>query len=178
MWTAPSSQGVLQCFDQIACVHMSGLFLRSHMNAGQDGFRNESSIRLICSTDGLLCLRSATTSFWHARCRRGPSTQTDGRGRRVTVDVPGNPLADRPAAGTARARVTAGWDQMRQATTAEVRLDHGKVAGSGLTGEESGGSATNGGHERRRSRSNLVAAEPPGTKDQVQRGRESRGKSD
>jgi len=24
-WTAPSSQGVLQCFDQIACVHMSGL---------------------------------------------------------------------------------------------------------------------------------------------------------
>src|SRR5208282_5950579 len=26
MWTAPSLQGVLQCFDQIACVHMSGLF--------------------------------------------------------------------------------------------------------------------------------------------------------
>jgi hypothetical protein len=26
MWTAPSSQGVLQCFDQIACVHMSGLW--------------------------------------------------------------------------------------------------------------------------------------------------------
>jgi len=25
MWTAPSLQGVLQCFDQIACVHMSGL---------------------------------------------------------------------------------------------------------------------------------------------------------
>jgi hypothetical protein len=25
MWTAPSSQGILQCFDQIACVHMSGL---------------------------------------------------------------------------------------------------------------------------------------------------------
>jgi len=43
MWTAPSSQGVLQCFDQIACVHMSGLFVRSHMNAGQDGFRDESS---------------------------------------------------------------------------------------------------------------------------------------
>src|SRR3954447_6988178 len=31
-------------------------------------------IRLICSTDGLLCLRSATTSVWHTRCRRGPST--------------------------------------------------------------------------------------------------------
>src|SRR5215208_6802413 len=38
-------------------------------------------IRLICSTDGSLCLRSATTSFWHARCRRGPSTPTDGLGR-------------------------------------------------------------------------------------------------
>src|SRR5271157_5803792 len=42
MWTAPSLQGVLQCFDQIACVHMSGLFVRSHMNAGQDGFRDKS----------------------------------------------------------------------------------------------------------------------------------------
>ena len=28
--------------------------------------------------------------------------------------------------------------QMRQTTTAEVRLDHGKAAGSGLTGEQSG----------------------------------------
>src|ERR1700694_4257308 len=35
-------------------------------------------IRLICSTDGLLCLRSATTSSWHAGCRRGPSTPTIG----------------------------------------------------------------------------------------------------
>src|ERR1039457_4522354 len=43
MWTAPSLQGILQCFDQIACVHMSGLFVRSNMNAGQDGFRDESS---------------------------------------------------------------------------------------------------------------------------------------
>src|SRR5271157_2685906 len=33
-------------------------------------------IRLICSSDGPLCLRSATTSFWHNRCRRGPSTPT------------------------------------------------------------------------------------------------------
>src|SRR6266404_3023122 len=33
-------------------------------------------IRLICSTDGLLCLRSTTISFWHTRCRRGPSTPT------------------------------------------------------------------------------------------------------
>jgi hypothetical protein len=43
MWTAPSLQGVLQCFDQTACAHMSGLFVRSHMNAGQDGFRDKSS---------------------------------------------------------------------------------------------------------------------------------------
>ena len=33
-------------FDQIACVHMSGLFVRSHMSAGQDGFRDESSKQL------------------------------------------------------------------------------------------------------------------------------------
>ena len=33
-------------------------------------------IRLICSMDGLLCLRTAT-SFRHARCRRGPSTPTE-----------------------------------------------------------------------------------------------------
>lgn len=44
MWTAPSSQGVKQRFDRIACDHMSGLcFVRSHMTAGQDGFRNASS---------------------------------------------------------------------------------------------------------------------------------------
>ena len=43
MWTAPSSQGVLQSFDQIACAHMSGLLLRSHTNAGQDGFRDTNS---------------------------------------------------------------------------------------------------------------------------------------
>jgi hypothetical protein len=30
-------------FDQIACVHMFGLLLRSHMNAGHDGFRDASS---------------------------------------------------------------------------------------------------------------------------------------
>src|SRR3954470_6281327 len=37
-------------------------------------------IRITCSTDGLLCLRSATTSFWHVGCRRGPSTPTVGGG--------------------------------------------------------------------------------------------------
>jgi hypothetical protein len=43
MWTALSSQVALQAFDQIACVHMSGLLARSHMNAGQDGFRDRGS---------------------------------------------------------------------------------------------------------------------------------------
>jgi transposase len=43
MWTASSSQGVLQCFDQIACVHMSGLLSRSRVNAGQDGLRDANS---------------------------------------------------------------------------------------------------------------------------------------
>src|SRR5712671_3192728 len=43
MWTTPSLQGVLQWFDHIACVHMSGLLVRSHMNAGQDGFRDKGS---------------------------------------------------------------------------------------------------------------------------------------
>jgi hypothetical protein len=33
----------LQRFDQIVCVHMSGLSMRSHMNAGQDGFRDTGS---------------------------------------------------------------------------------------------------------------------------------------
>ena len=43
MWTGPSSQGILQCSDQISCVHMSGLLVRSHMNAGHDGFRDKGS---------------------------------------------------------------------------------------------------------------------------------------
>jgi hypothetical protein len=78
MWTAPSSQGVLQCFDQIACVHMSGLLVRSHMNAGQDGFRDggpkhkrdlvegHCGIRSVPrrgSIDHTICLLSC--KFWH-----------------------------------------------------------------------------------------------------------------
>src|SRR4051795_11672620 len=43
-------------------------------------------IRLICSTDGLLCLRSATASFWHTRCRRGPSTPTEGGFRAIFLN--------------------------------------------------------------------------------------------
>jgi hypothetical protein len=33
-------------------------------------------MRVIWSMDGLLCLRSATTSFWHSDAVRGPSTPT------------------------------------------------------------------------------------------------------
>jgi len=43
MWTAPCSQGEFAFLDRIACVHMSGLLMRSHMNAGQDGFRAPGS---------------------------------------------------------------------------------------------------------------------------------------
>jgi alkyl sulfatase BDS1-like metallo-beta-lactamase superfamily hydrolase len=42
-----------------------------------------------------------------------------GRGRAATADVPGNPVADRPAAGTARASMNGTSGQMQQ-TTAEV----------------------------------------------------------
>lgn len=42
MWTAPFSQVFWQCFDTIACVHMSGLLLR-FIDAGQDGFRDRGS---------------------------------------------------------------------------------------------------------------------------------------
>lgn len=46
MWTAPSLQEFFDEFDRIACVHMSGLLVRSHLNAGQDGFRD------VCSKQG------------------------------------------------------------------------------------------------------------------------------
>jgi hypothetical protein len=50
----------------------------------------------------------------------------DGRGRGAATDVPRNTVANRPTAGTARPRMTA-RGQMRQATTAKVRLDAGKA---------------------------------------------------
>jgi hypothetical protein len=68
----------LQCFDQIACVHMSGLFVRSHMNAGQDGFRDESSKQMSDLIEGHWGMRnfsrhgsidhticSLSCKFWH-----------------------------------------------------------------------------------------------------------------
>jgi hypothetical protein len=62
-------------FDPIACVHMSGLSMRPHMNAGQDGFRDNGSKQhcdlvrghWVCrsvprrgSIDHTICLNSAT----------------------------------------------------------------------------------------------------------------------
>ena len=70
MWTAPSSQGVLQCFDQIACVHMSGLLVRSHMNAGQDGFRDRVPNRISDLIEGHWVMRSVSRrgSIDHTIC--------------------------------------------------------------------------------------------------------------
>jgi hypothetical protein len=42
----PSSQENLQFCEQIACFHMSDLFVRSHMSAGQDGFRDKNAKQL------------------------------------------------------------------------------------------------------------------------------------
>lgn len=39
-------QGLNGKFDRIACFHMSGLSVRSHVTAGQDGFRG------VCSQQG------------------------------------------------------------------------------------------------------------------------------
>ena len=63
MWTGPSSQGILQCFDhQISCAHMSGPLVRSHMNAGQDGFRDKGlpGYRLLLP---LLVLKHAVSAW-------------------------------------------------------------------------------------------------------------------
>ncbi|PZR82423.1 MAG: hypothetical protein DLM68_16010, partial [Hyphomicrobiales bacterium] len=59
----PSLQGVLQCSDQIACVHMSGLRVRSHMNAGQDGFRDKSSKQMGDLIEGHWRMRSIFSSW-------------------------------------------------------------------------------------------------------------------
>ena len=70
MWTAPSLQDVLQCFDQIAWVHMSGLLVRSPINAGQDGFRDESSKQMSDLIEGHWGIRnfSRRGSIDHAIC--------------------------------------------------------------------------------------------------------------
>jgi hypothetical protein len=48
---------------------------------------------------------------------------SDGRGRGAAADVPGNPVADRPASGAACPGMRSAGGQMRQTTTSEVRLE-------------------------------------------------------
>ena len=51
---------------------------------------------------------------------------SDGRGSGTATDVRGYPLAHRAAAVTASTSMTGRLGQMRQTTTAEMRLDQGK----------------------------------------------------
>jgi hypothetical protein len=87
-----------------------------------------------------------------------------GRGRGAATHIPANPVADRPAAGTARAGMTGGWGLMRQPTTAEVRLDEGKAACSGAARR----AARRFGCQRDRLRSNFVATHLGQTEDRAQ----------
>jgi hypothetical protein len=64
---------------------------------------------------------------------------SDGRGRGAATDVPGNPIADRAAAGTARAGMTRRSQQMRRTTTAEVRPDAGRATRLSASARETGG---------------------------------------
>jgi hypothetical protein len=88
----------------------------------------------------------------------------DGRGRGAATDVPGNSVAHRPVARTARASMTGTSGQMRQKTKVEARLDDGKAAGSGSARPNASPFWLLPG----RLWSNFVAAEPPGTEDHVQ----------
>ena len=60
----------------------------------------------------------------------------DGRGRGAAADVPGNPVADRPAAGAAGTGMSGRSGQIRQTTTAEVCLDEGQATVSVLRGRK------------------------------------------
>jgi hypothetical protein len=91
----------------------------------------------------------------------------DGRGRGAAADVPGNPVAHRAPSSTC-ASMTGRSDHMRQATTAEVRLDEGKPPSSSPARPSVSAFWLSAGWLR----SNFVAAEPPGTEDYVQTGRE------
>jgi Transposase DDE domain group 1 len=87
----------------------------------------------------------------------------------AAADVPGNPVAHRAPSSTAGASMTGRSDCMRQATTAEVRLDEGKPPSSGPATPSVSPFWLSAGWLR----SNFVAAEPQGTEDHVQTGRES-----
>jgi hypothetical protein len=55
----------------------------------------------------------------------------DGRGLGAAADVPGHPVADRPAPRTAGRSITERSGQMRQSTTSKVRLAQGKTTSFG-----------------------------------------------
>ena len=78
MWTAPSSQGYLgSALIRSLRPYVRPLFWRSHMNAGQDGFRDASSkhpsglggqwearsVSRLGSIDHTIC--SLPCKFWH-----------------------------------------------------------------------------------------------------------------
>src|ERR1700674_1790036 len=58
------------------------LLTQNHLLGGVHPMKLEKMFRRIHANSAnlfhgrSLCLRSATTSFWHNRCRRGPSTPT------------------------------------------------------------------------------------------------------
>ena len=66
----PPCKVLCSCFDQIACVHMYGLLVRSHRNAGQDGIRDTSSKQLGDLVEGHCVKRSVSRlgSIDHAIC--------------------------------------------------------------------------------------------------------------
>jgi hypothetical protein len=59
---------------------------------------------------------------------RSATSPSNGRSRGPQTDVRRYPVVDRPAAGTAHARMRGQRGQMGQATTAKVRLDAGGAA--------------------------------------------------
>jgi len=67
-----------------------------------------------------------------AKCRKSLARPLhdlpDGRGRGVATDVSRYPVADRPAAGTARASMRRAGRQVWQATRGEGCLGTGKAA--------------------------------------------------
>ena len=88
MWTAPCLQDDVVGFrDRIVCVHMSGLLARSHMNAGQDGFRDVRP-KQRCDLDQPLASAGSLTS-WIDRSRhlfvllQGPASAWHGCGPAV-----------------------------------------------------------------------------------------------
>ena len=69
-----------------------------------------------------------------AQPNQGPSIATNRGLAAASMPLVKLLDGDRPTAGTAGASVTGKWDRIRQAETAEVRLDQGSTAGSSASG--------------------------------------------